>query len=144
MSDEVRNGTTSNESEFHESIVDQGDLCSNRKPHEQSDNDINGENNDQSQNNIAIHNDQEKVLSSKTGGQISEREQKLRTELLKIQADCDASLEREKELATKLQKIDFQTVKVAELEVLNEELREQLNESLKECGSLKQDLKKYV
>ena len=82
------------------------------------------------------------VTSLKTEEQTSEKEHKLKTELMRVKAELKASLDRESELSTKLQKVDFQTVKVAELEILNEELREQLNDSLKECGCLKQDLEK--
>ena len=143
MSEKVINDINSNGSETHKNCTDEVDSCSDVKGNDQSESDINDdintENNGQTEHNLA--NNQE-CSTLKTEGQISETEQLLKTELIKIKTEYEACLERENELSTKLQKIDFQTVKVAELEILNEELREQLNESLKECGSLRQDLEK--
>lgn len=139
MSETVINDINSNGSELHKNCTDETGSCSDIGATEQSD-DINAENNGQTEHdNMA--NSQE-IPSLKTENQTSETEQELKTQLIKIKTEYRACLERESELSTKLQKIDFQTVKVAELEILNEELREQLNESLKECGSLKQDLEK--
>ena len=67
----------------------------------------------------------------------------LKKDLSKLKADYRASLEREDELSIKLKKFDLQTVRIAELDILNEELREQLNESLKECAGLRKDLERY-
>lgn len=70
-------------------------------------------------------------------------DERFRKDFLKLKADYNASLEREHELSIKLQKFDSQTVQIAELEILNEELREQLNDSLKECADLGKDLERY-
>jgi hypothetical protein len=142
MSETVRNDLNSNGSELHKNCTNETGSCSDIRANEQSD-DINAENNGQTEHdNMANSQENEEIPSLKTEKQTVETEQELKTELVKIKTEYKACLERESELSTKLQKIDFQTVKVAELEILNEELREQLNESLKECGSLKQDLEK--
>ncbi|CAB4008727.1 Hypothetical predicted protein [Paramuricea clavata] len=144
MSETVRNDINSNGSELHKNCTDETGSCSDIRANEQSD-DINAENNGQTEHdNMANSQENEEIPSLKTEKQTSETEQELKTELIKIKTEYKACLERESELSTKLQKIDFQTVKVAELEILNEELREQLNESLKECGSLKQDLENVI
>lgn len=71
-------------------------------------------------------------------------DERFRKDFLKLKADYNASLEREHELSIKLQKFDSQTVQIAELEILNEELREQLNDSLKECADLGKDLESVI
>ena len=141
MSEKVINDINSNGSELRKNCTNELDSCPDVSLNEQNDG-INTECDGQTEHNNEPN--AQEIPALKTEGECSEIEQLLKTELIKITAEYEACLERENELTTKLQKIDFQTVKVAELEILNEELREQLNESLKECGSLKQDLEKYV
>ena len=139
MSEKTTNDINSNGSELHEKLEGVSSSFDNKKGNEHN-NDINAEN-DGEIDPGNVTNTQE-TPSIKKEDKTSRTEQLLKTELIKIRADYTACLEREQDLSSKLQKIDFQTVKVAELEILNEELREQLNESLKECGCLKQDLEK--
>jgi predicted RNase H-like nuclease (RuvC/YqgF family) len=141
MSEKVVNDINSNGSELDKNCTDEVVSGPDIVPSNAQSDNVNAENNSQTDHNLA---NTRELSPLKTDGQISETEKLLKTELIKIKAEYEACLERENELSTKLHKIDFQTVKVAELEILNEELREQLNESLKECGSLKQELQKYV
>ena len=141
MSEQVINDINSNGTELHKNCTDQVDSGSDIEANNAQTDDVNTENNGPTDHNLA--NTQE-LLPLKKENQISETERLLKTELIKIKAEYETCLERENELSTKLHKIDFQTVKVAELEILNEELREQLNESLKECGSLRQELENVV
>ncbi|XP_028391499.1 coiled-coil domain-containing protein 186-like [Dendronephthya gigantea] len=138
MSEEVINDINSNGSDVQKNCTDKMDSDIKVSKKDQSFD----ENIDPTEhNNLSNCNE---ITSLKTDEQTSEKEHELKRELIRIKAELKASSERENELSTKLQKIDFQTVKVAELEILNEELREQLNDSLKECGCLKRDLENVI
>ena len=73
----------------------------------------------------------------------STENERLRKDLAKLKGDLKASLGRENELSIKLQKFDLQTVQIAELDILNEELRDQLNDALKNCTDLSEKLERY-
>ena len=141
MSEKVSNDVNGNGSDLRKNCTNELDSCPDVNLNDQND-DINTECDGQTERNN--YPSVQEMPAVETDIETSEVEQLLKTELIKITDEYEACVERENELRAKLQKIDFQTVKVAELEILNEELREQLNESLKECGSLKQDLEKYV
>lgn len=135
MSESINNDINLNETDLEKSTVENFDISSEKLS------------NDQSVDAMVCDSERENFCKSQETSPCErdesiKNERSLKDELEKIKLDYEDCRQRENDLNEELRKVDFQTVKVAELEILNEELREQLNESLKECCTLREDLTK--
>ena len=135
MSEQIVNDINSNGADFDKTSMENTESCSDLEANDKNDAEHDGT--------IGLGNvSSTQEVSILKRGDLASDTDKIKRELVRLKAEHKASLERENELSKRVQKFHSQTVQIAELEILNEELREQLNDSLKECGCLKQDLER--